>query len=345
MRKAQSGLGYRILLHFYPRDYRRERGQEMVGTFLDSGRTRPSPREALNLFVHGMRTRLGRPASWAVVVGAFVTSILCGLFVAAGATRLAWETAYPLPGDDHAAAVIESALPNLGLGRGLRRDKQVFVQLDADEDEPHEFGSLHAKMTGEVTSDRMALAEATRDRLVARGWEVSGPHLLDRGGSYGHYASLQASRGADLLEIKMVIGVGTNGTNLIVSLSPATPRAVHAAGWGAGLLGALLGWMVFGWASRRMAVRLWAQAFARFFWLMAIAVLSLPIAWGVLGNAPWHVETMPLRWRPLWEWLGYPAGWLPLRLGFAFALLALVFACSPTRARATKGIQRAPWVN
>lgn len=306
----------------------------MVGTFLDSGRTRPSLREALNLVVHGMRTHLGRPESRAVVVGAVLTSILCGLFAAAGATRLAWETAYPLPAKEHAAAVVDGALPTWGLGDRLRRDSSTLVPEDGETDARYHFGAWHGQLNGRVTSDRPALAKATRERLLAQGWQVSGPHLSP------HSATLQARRGADLLEISMWLETGREGTNLVVSLSRSTPWAVHAAGWAAGLLGVLAGWLVFGWASRRMAVRPWAQAFARFFWLIALAFACLPVVWRLVPMAQSHLRDRPLRWRPLWEWLGEPDGRILLTLAGACAVLALVFACSPTRPRPAKLI---PW--
>ncbi|MGN9808829.1 hypothetical protein ACTMSW_05650 [Micromonospora sp. BQ11] len=52
---------YRRLLRAYPADYRRERGDEIVGTYLDlagPGRRRPSPADAADLVRGGLRQRL-----------------------------------------------------------------------------------------------------------------------------------------------------------------------------------------------------------------------------------------------------------------------------------------------
>ena len=64
---------HRWLLLFYPRDYRRDRGSEILETVCDLG-TRPGPRIAANLARHGLRARLGRPASRSVVIWASIMS-------------------------------------------------------------------------------------------------------------------------------------------------------------------------------------------------------------------------------------------------------------------------------
>jgi hypothetical protein len=77
----RSEMGYHLLLRFYPRSYRRERGREMVDTFLEAGHTWPSLREALNLFAQGMRCRLGARRSAAVRAGC-ATAVLALVFAA-----------------------------------------------------------------------------------------------------------------------------------------------------------------------------------------------------------------------------------------------------------------------
>ncbi|MCW6007517.1 hypothetical protein K1W54_23650, partial [Micromonospora sp. CPCC 205371] len=73
---------YRLLLHAYPRWYRRERGTEMLTTLLDAaepGQQRPHPRDALDLLLGGLRCRFAVPRgpafaahlAYAVVVAAF----------------------------------------------------------------------------------------------------------------------------------------------------------------------------------------------------------------------------------------------------------------------------------
>src|SRR5262245_15691002 len=112
-----KGSAFRALLRFYPRDYRRQRGREVIDTFLEAGRARPSVREALNLACHGMRARLGRPASRGVVIWAWLFSVMCSLFVASACVRLAWETARPFADRDEATRVVGVAFPDRGIER------------------------------------------------------------------------------------------------------------------------------------------------------------------------------------------------------------------------------------
>ena len=105
---------YRRLLFAYPRGYRRARGAELVGALLDAappGRSRPTVREAVDLVRHGLRARLGRPASRSVVAWAVLTAVISGVFTAAFATRAAWETARPVPRTAEARAMLAEILP------------------------------------------------------------------------------------------------------------------------------------------------------------------------------------------------------------------------------------------
>lgn len=75
---------YRRLLLAYPRDYRADHGDELIGTILDSaepGRAVPSAREAAALIVGGLRARVTRTASgpaWAdgLHLGATVLAVI-----------------------------------------------------------------------------------------------------------------------------------------------------------------------------------------------------------------------------------------------------------------------------
>lgn len=53
--------GYRLLLHAYPRIWRRSRGEELLAVLLaaaeDAGRRRPSPADAVDLIGHGLAAR------------------------------------------------------------------------------------------------------------------------------------------------------------------------------------------------------------------------------------------------------------------------------------------------
>jgi hypothetical protein len=115
-----------------------------------------------------------------------------------------------------------------------------------------------------------------------------------------------------------------------VTLNRATPWAVHPAGVAGLLLGALGGWLVFGWASRRTerhrpvvpALAATLYGFATLLWTLPI-VLSVP---SLIGH---QLAEHHFRWHPLWEWLGQPAASLLLVAGVAVALLAAAVAASP----------------
>ncbi|MFG2061481.1 hypothetical protein ACGFIK_08650 [Micromonospora sp. NPDC048871] len=87
---------YRRLLRAYPADYRRERGDEIVGTYLDLAgpeRRWPSPAEAADLLRGGLRQRLRAAGATDLLPGVR----LAGLLALATAVFLAgfWATVEP----------------------------------------------------------------------------------------------------------------------------------------------------------------------------------------------------------------------------------------------------------
>ncbi|MFC4150622.1 hypothetical protein ACFO0M_30585 [Micromonospora mangrovi] len=93
---------YRRLLWTYPADYRRERGAEIIGTYLDlagPGRRRPSIADAADLARGGLRQRLRAAGAGDLVPGVRLAAVLA---LTAGATLAgAWAAAerHPLPAD------------------------------------------------------------------------------------------------------------------------------------------------------------------------------------------------------------------------------------------------------
>ncbi|WP_173036224.1 hypothetical protein [Phytohabitans flavus] len=88
---------YRRLLLAYPRRYRRERGTEILTTLLDAARPdqrRPSPRDALDLVLGGLRRRLAIPRGPLPAAAATVVALLAALGAAAGT---GWRAAAPEP--------------------------------------------------------------------------------------------------------------------------------------------------------------------------------------------------------------------------------------------------------
>ncbi|MGW0435729.1 hypothetical protein ACWDV4_24705 [Micromonospora sp. NPDC003197] len=345
---------YRRLLFSYPRDYRRERGAEIIGTLLElapAGRTRPTLREAANLIRHGMRARLGRPDSRAVVVWAALTAIVCGLFTAAIATRAAWETSRPQPDRAEATAFLDQVLPEHDLV-DLTTPSALFViysqPLSLDNADSLLFGdggeygrsSTSAYAAGTPPTDPAQLVPLTQQRLRAAGWHVYAPVVDDYTGCIDKYCGslmqisrteLTASRGDTFAGIAFQWPpTEAGGSYLSVDLYRATPPAVPYAGVAGGLVGALVGWLLFGWASRRTdghhpAVRATATTLygiTMFLW-GAPTLLSVPSVW------QHHLGEPHPQWHPFWEWLGQPTASLPFLVGCAAVLVTLVLAALP----------------
>ncbi|MDG4796422.1 hypothetical protein [Micromonospora sp. WMMD1082] len=101
---------YRRLLRAYPADYRRDRGDEIVGTYLDlavPGRRWPSPADAADLVRGGLRQRLRAAGATDLLPGVR----LAGLLALATATFLAgfWAVVEQQP------PPAESGAPTFGL--------------------------------------------------------------------------------------------------------------------------------------------------------------------------------------------------------------------------------------
>ncbi|MET7705875.1 hypothetical protein [Micromonospora sp. NPDC005413] len=99
------------------------------------------------------------------------------------------------------------------------------------------------------------------------------------------------------------------------------------------LLGAVAGWLVFGWASRRTEGRR-VSGTASVLFGVTMVLWWLP----VLLAAPQLMEHHHLgephpAWHPLWEWLGQPVASLFFLVGAVSALLALGLTAGPRRER------------
>ncbi|HZM77058.1 MAG TPA: hypothetical protein VFC19_15085 [Candidatus Limnocylindrales bacterium] len=340
-----------MLLRFYPRGYRRERGREMVDTFLDAGRVRPSFREALNLMRHGMRARLGRPQSRGVVVWAAMFSAMCGLFTASAAIWLAWGTARPLPDRAETSRIVGTAFPGrdiievyrspdlFAIDRTQRLSVDNFHWLFFEFAGEYEFGATAVRLYDDDPFDTVKIMAAAGERMRANGWQVD----VNSVGTDQHCADsrcdpaklskdyrLVAHRDDTIIELKVMESV--HPALIWVELQRATPGAAHPAGVAAGLLGALAGWMVFGWASRRTeGGYLVVRALAGTFFTATMFMWGVPIPFGLQAVLRWQSDKPSPRWYPLWEWVGQPYfGWLFL-VGCGTALLGLASAALPRR--------------
>jgi hypothetical protein len=366
---------YRRLLWCYPPEYRRARGDEIVDTLLDgaAGRTRPRVREVANLTAHGMRCRLGRPASRSVVVWAALTALICGLFSASLGTWAAWHTARPLPEPDEAAATFREILPEHTFGE-INRAPGLFAvseQFHSEALNPgniwklpfgfwefDEGASYHRRSVGTVLNGDPPIPQErtlalTVQRLRVAGWDVE-PVLVSK--DYGGYqplgngesilgdfssdVSVLARRGDTTLHIELTVYSGppdyggppgaepmeNTTTYLVVELQRAAPVAVYPAAVLSGLIGAVIGWIIFGWASRN-AERRRASVKAAYiltmvlWWLPVLLVAPLAIV-----RLRYHSHQQP--W-PIWEWLGQPTLSLLFLAGGTTALTALAMAALP----------------
>ncbi|GIH14974.1 hypothetical protein [Rugosimonospora africana] len=344
---------YRLLLLSYPRAYRRERGKEIVDTLADlapPGRTRPTVREAFDLIRHGLRARLGRPASRSVVVWAVLTAIVWALFSAAMASRLAWETARPLPSVARASAVFATVAPGRKVS-DVQRSPATFVmygqplsrqdlgELIFPDGGEYTFGSTTGSMGGASDVDLHRFAEDAVRRLHATGWDVGRPYTQvldtcgsdDCGGPTESETYLTARRGDDVITIYIEYG-GMITPPVSISIERATPWPVYPASVAGGAVGAVIAWFVFGWASRRTdgrhpALRVLTAlllGISLFLWWLPIPFSS----WSLLR----HQLTEPhYKWHPLWEWLGQPALALFFLVGCVAALTGLAVAALPRR--------------
>ncbi|MFG3604015.1 hypothetical protein [Micromonospora chersina] len=341
---------YRRLLLAYPRAYRRERGEELLGLLLDAapaGRTRPTLGEAVDLIRGGLRCRLGRPGSSTVGVWALLTALICGLFTAALASRVAWETSRPQPDRAEFAAVFAEAFPGHRLGEDVSTTRALFViygqplsraslrdLLLGDGGEYQEGGAGGSAVGPMPTSEAETLGTA-QQRLRAAGWQVYEPtsEVLQTcadprcdPASQPVETVLVARRGDTVLRATFE-DPRSFGSYLGVELQRAAPPAVLPAALLAGLVGGVLAWLVFAWTSRRTEDRRRAPlllGITLFLW-WAPALLSTATL------APHHLDEPHPNWHPLWEWLGQPTLSLFFLAGLAAALILLATALTPRR--------------
>ncbi|HEU5111280.1 MAG TPA: hypothetical protein VFT95_22295 [Micromonosporaceae bacterium] len=99
-----------------------------------------------------------------------------------------------------------------------------------------------------------------------------------------------------------------------------------------GVAGAVFGWLLFGWASRRTESRgATLRALANALYGFAVLFWCLPIGWATPLLLAHHRREAHHRWHPLWEWLGQPVAALPFLLAAGAALAGLAVAALPTR--------------
>jgi hypothetical protein len=246
---------YRRLLRVYPAGPRRD---ELLDTLLDCAgpdRSRPTAREAANLVRHGLRARLGRPGTTAVVVVfATLIAIATGFVGAAAANRLAWSATPSLPTGAAAERITTVAFPGLHVWGG--GDAPKFVSEADGENIRYGYADYRVRHTPQ-TRDVVAYSEGVRDRLAAAGWRIGaepGPDPRSESDD-PHYRMFWATKDNLLLEYSAAYwpdgpwydANGFVGFRLSHTESSWTAGAAVAGG----VLAALAGWLLTGWASRR----------------------------------------------------------------------------------------------
>ncbi|WP_406106662.1 hypothetical protein [Micromonospora globbae] len=343
---------YRRLLIGYPRDWRRARADEVVAVLLDTatpGRTRPTTREAVNLLRHGLRARLGRPASRTVVAWATLAAVICGLFTAALATWAAWHTARPLPDRAAARAVVAEVLPGHEVG-GIDPAAALFTfysqplrarNLDSlllGDGGEYQQASVTVAVTNAPTQRQEVLALARR-RLDETGWRTYPTHVrpdvtcrVDGCTPTGAVTEIvTARRGDTALTLTVAPRPSIDDTYVTVGLSRATPTAVPFAAVAGGLLGAAAGWLLFGWVSRRTERPHPAAGTVTVLYAATMLLWWAPVLLAAPSLFRHHLGEPHPVWHPLWEWLGQPALSLFFVVGAGCALCGLALAALPRR--------------
>ncbi len=162
----------------------------MLDTLIEAapaGRRRPTVREAADVVRWGLRARLGRPGSRAVVVYAALV-MLAGAYLGAFAGhRAGWEFAPDLPSGQRAERLAATLFPGLHVWGG--GDAELFTPHDDGEGIRYGSAGYRVRHTA-ATRDVGAYSAGVRDRLAAAGWTVHDyavhepEDLIDGGAEY-----------------------------------------------------------------------------------------------------------------------------------------------------------------
>ncbi|BAL88213.1 hypothetical protein AMIS_29930 [Actinoplanes missouriensis 431] len=269
--------------------------------------------------------RLGRPASTAALVLAALSALAAGLLGAAATAGLGWAGAPALPSGAAAQELGATVFPGQRVWGG--GDAEPFTASGDGEQTVYGFADYWVKHTGE-TRDVLGYARGARDRLAAAGWDVHGDVTFSSEVASETpigTATFWATRDGLVLSYTGVLwgnrAAWDSDGAASFQLSRSAPAWLPALAVAGGLLAALAGWLIAGWASRRTAGDTVRTGVVAGFGGMAIL---LTVAVAVLGG--------------LWSWQPDRPGdeviWLGLRaltgvpgvmiLGLALVALAAV---------------------
>ncbi|GAA2891176.1 hypothetical protein Acy02nite_74600 [Actinoplanes cyaneus] len=335
---------YRRVLRVYPAGRRRE---ELLDTLLEMAppsRAWPTTRETADLVRRGLRARLGRPASRAVVVVAVMVALVTGYLAAAFAVRGAWEAVPDYPSGGKLAEITGTVFPGLQVD-GSRDAGGLFHDLDEpstldvvrhghEEDFGYaEYNFAPAAMY--IADDYHTWMTETARRLTEAGWTVqdvspTGATVIATGKLDESGTTLTADRGNLHLYVGAetdVVGTPVGSFYADANLTRMPAWYVPAAGALGWLAGGLIGWLLTGWASRRTEraassrVRALTTALTgvALFFLLPLAIL------GLLGFVDEFWITRSPGAGPFWS-LGVTWFYGCQQLGTLLGLVALVLA-------------------
>ncbi|WP_412538139.1 hypothetical protein R8Z50_20000 [Longispora sp. K20-0274] len=327
--------GYRLLMRAYPRDFRREHGEELLDTLLAAappGRRRPTARETANLIRHGLRRHLGMPRGRVIVVVAMLFALVTGFLGTVSGVWVSWSATRDLPDAASSAVLAQAVMPGQDPVRRVREEAPFFYDdptdgwttllFGADDYTP---GRVEFDYTGTAeTGDPQAFARTAGDRLRAAGWRVTGTRIGD-GEHYSRGVTLWAEKDHLLVELSDSVE-GAGYVDLTVVRAPRW--WMWPAGAAGGLCGALAGWLLFGWVSRRIEGRILRQAAVLVLGTVAgVGILpALMLCWIAISQAASGTE--PGQPVPLWFGLVY-MGRFPAIVAAGAVLCAVAVAALP----------------
>ncbi|HEX6685368.1 MAG TPA: hypothetical protein VF062_21465, partial [Candidatus Limnocylindrales bacterium] len=165
----------------------------------------------------------------------------------------------------------------------------------------------------EFTAPRRESLQQARDRLAAAGWQVEGGQ------------ELHARHGQTSLHL------ATRGEQTLIWVRRATPPPVYVLATAGLVLGALLGWLMSGWAGRRARRLSNAQKLtATTVFGLGAGALVLPTLFNLLGIAMFY---WPAAGPPVPPWLGFVVFFVRglALLGTSLLLIALLITALPNR--------------
>ncbi|MFI7602216.1 hypothetical protein [Actinoplanes sp. NPDC049681] len=313
----------RFVLAAYPKGPRRAEIEDLLLMAAADGRARIGVRGTADLMRHGLRARLGRARSAGVVALAMIVSLVAGFLLASAANRLAWEAATDLPDGAARSALSELVAAGRPVQWAPDAEGAPFHVVDGAVRARHLTGVARTTEAGDAGSYLAGLTP----RLQAHGWhvlDISPTGLLARDG----HLLLRIEDGHD--------ATGREG-RLEIRVSRTEPPWITVLTFAAGLLGALLGWLTFGWASRRTEHRTRATTAAGLTAVLGLTLLAPALSLGLIFLNVLTGDYSPDV--PFWGGL-VPAGTyggLAVLAGVALGIAVLIAACC----RPGRGPQRA----